>query len=160
MKRLAAVLVLISTSALHAGGRGCRCSRSDESTRRGGNEWVVIAQRRAYREMSGKVASPDGGGMGGALVEVFDRPEYLLCEWEPGKPNDCTTEPPAKQRRLAACVTGDDGRFCFENLAPGRYELRVSYGSGWNVTHVYVVVDPKGRASSSRYITVGLTLGT
>jgi hypothetical protein len=50
-----------------------------------------------------------------------------------------------KQKELAACVTAEDGKFCFRHLPPGKYELRASLNAGWNITHVYVVVDKKSQ---------------
>lgn len=98
--------------------------------------------------------------MDDALVEIFDKPDYLLCEWRPGNPNRCTADAPAGQRRVAACKTGKDGRFCFSDIPAGSYEVRVSKGSGWNVAKVYVVVEPKGRGSKSGGIVVEMEVGT
>ena len=91
------------------------------------------------------------------LVEVFDQPDYLICEWRDKNPNNCTTTPPDSQRRIAACVTGKDGAFCFSKLHAGKYELRVSKGAEWSPTHVLVTVDP-GRGTS-KPIKVHLNLG-
>jgi hypothetical protein len=95
----------------------------------------------------------------GALVEVFDRPDYLLCEWEEGNPRGCTIRPPAGQRRVAACVTGEGGKFCFDGLPAGRYELRASRDGQWNVLHAYVVVNPRDRAGRRGGIVLGMTVG-
>ena len=75
------------------------------------------------------------GPLENALVEVFDHPEYLLKTGTEAKPPD--------QHRLRACLTSADGRFCFENPPSGKYELRSSINSGWDVTHIYVVVSTK-----------------
>jgi hypothetical protein len=101
----------------------------------------------------------DGKPVGDALVEIFDKPDYLLCEWEPNNPRGCTTNPPAEQRRVAACRTGKDGRFCFGDIPAGKYELRVSKDGGWNVVHAYVVVDPNSRASKDGGIVIKMTVG-
>lgn len=93
------------------------------------------------------------------LVELFDQPDYLLCEWKPNNPDRCTTKPPDDQRRLAACRTGKDGKFCFDNLPAGTYELRISKSKDWSPTHVYVVVDPKDPKSTNTPIEASLNIG-
>ncbi|MBI3405786.1 MAG: carboxypeptidase regulatory-like domain-containing protein [Acidobacteria bacterium] len=81
-----------------------------------------------------------GKPLDGFLVEVFTNPDYLLSKEsgaKQGRPN---------QRRLAACRTAADGRFCFRGLSSGRYELRSSSAdtrTGWNATQIYVIVDVK-----------------
>ncbi len=101
-----------------------------------------------YREMTGVVNSsiPEAG----VLVEVFDNPGYLLDESRRGSHPE--------QKRLRACVTGDDGSFCFRNLPSGKYELRASVSAGWDVTHVYIIIDRKSGSKES--IDVWLHIGT
>lgn len=65
---------------------------------------------------------------------------------------------PVRPRRLAACVTSEDGKFCFRHLRPGKYELRTSSKPGVNVTHVYVVVDKK--AGQTKDLIARMSLGT
>ena len=129
----------------------CKCHRvaNDETTLFGGNEAVVLDEQESHRRLEGTVDAPDGTKLGNALVEIFDHPEYLLSD-KPG-------EDRPQQRRLAACRTAVDGKFCFRNLPSGKYELRSSVGSGWDVTHLYVVVDKKGQAKK---IQVRMSLGT
>jgi len=70
-----------------------------------------------------------------ALTEIFDKPNYLLGG------NPFTDHP--KQKRLKACVTSADGKFCLCDLSSGKYEIRVSKDGRWNVTYVYVELDQK-----------------
>ena len=90
----------------------------------------------------------------GALVEVFTHPEYLLIETpidKRGRPN---------QRRVAACRTGADGKFCFAGLPAGKYELRSSSedtATGWNASQVYVILNPRSRRKKE--LIVEMTLG-
>jgi hypothetical protein len=119
----------------------CKCRRAadDETTHFGGNEAVVFVEQASHRRLAGTVHAPDGTKLGNALVEVFDHPEYLLQD----KP--WVNRP--QQKRLAACRTAADGKFCFRNLPSGKYELRSSVDRGWDVTHIYVIVDrnaPRG----------------
>ena len=139
---------------------GCKQATSEETTRWGGNHWITGRPRGIYQAINGKVVLwVDGKKMDEALVEVFDHPDYLLCEWEEFNPHKCTTKPPPEQRRIAACKTGKDGKFCFSDIAPGSYELRVSKDGQWNVVHLYVVVDPNDARSTNEEIIVEMTVG-
>ena len=160
MKPLLAILVLISLAAFQ-GKKGCKCApaASDETTRWGGNHWIVYKEDGTYKSISGNVVMQIGGSLDDALVEIFDKPDYLLCEWKPTNPHRCTSNPPADQTRVAACKTGKDGRFCFTNIPAGKYELRVSKDGEWNVVHAYVSVNPNSRVSKSGRIVVEMTVG-
>ncbi len=130
----------------------CKCHRprTDDTTRGGANEFVLEVPKDTYRKLHGTVTGMgDDRSLEDALVEVFDHPEYLQSE------NPLAEHP--EQKRVAACRTVADGKFCFHGLPPGKYELRSSFKSGWNITHIYVVVDKKGQ---TKKIQVKMTLGT
>jgi hypothetical protein len=160
MKLIGLLMVAAATLSM---GRSplCDCTRvtSKETTRLGGNEWIAYKEKGEYRRISGVVQMRLPELRENILVEIFDRPNYLLCNWRPGNPNKCSTNPPEHQRRIAACRTGKDGRFCFGYLPVGTYELRVSKDQGWSPTHVYVVVDPNSRKSAKRGLQVSLNIG-
>lgn len=147
---LAAALILVRINVSSMQG-DCKCRRPerDDKTRSGGNEAVVVVPKEHFREVKGIVTIVDEK-VEGALVEVFGQPEYLVGD----KP---WNERPA-QKRLRACVTSADGKFCFKELPPGVYELRISRDQGWDVTHVYVVVNRK--AGSKKPLEVTMHLGT
>lgn len=132
----------------------CKCRRASEkeSTRPGGNEMVIFVEEKSYRELRGTVKMREGQPVENALVEIFDKPEYLLDH------SIVRSNNRPKQRRLAACVVSADGKFCFPNIANGKYELRSSSGSGVNVTHVYVVIDKQ--SGEKKDLSVEMTLGT
>ena len=162
MRFLATILMTISLGFTLPNNLMCECkpATSEETTRWGGNHWIADRQRGTYQSINGRVVRlVDKKKMDDALVEVFDHPDYLLCEWEKFNPNKCTTEAPSEQHRIAACKTGKDGKFCFSDIATGSYELRVSRDGQWNVVHLYVVVDPNNAGSESKGITVEMTLG-
>lgn len=83
--------------------------------------------------MRGVVREPNGEAMEGVLVEVFDKPK--------SKSNGQGTSPP-KRYRVVACKTGESGKFCFEHIPAGEYELVVSAGVGWNDLHYYIKIKP------------------
>jgi|HubBroStandDraft_1064217.scaffolds.fasta_scaffold38857_4 hypothetical protein len=144
---------LTGPSSLPAGVE-CKCRRASEkeSTRPGGNEMVIFVEEKNYRELRGTVQLRDGQPVENALVEIFDKPEYLLDR------SIASANNRPKQHRLAACVATADGKFCFRNLADGKYELRSSWKDGVNVTHVYVVIDKQ--SGEKKDLSVEMTLGT
>ncbi|MHB8609432.1 MAG: carboxypeptidase-like regulatory domain-containing protein [Candidatus Acidiferrales bacterium] len=128
----------------------CKCHRpaAGETTRQGANLFVVQDEEKPYRDLNGIVEMGSAEPVGDVLVEIFDQPEYLLKA--PAKA--------PKQKRLAACVTGADGKFCFRYLPAGEYELRASLNGGVNITHVYVVVEKK--AGKRERLHVKMSVGT
>jgi len=142
--------VLVAPSVLG----DCKCHRPDkeEATHWGGNQVVVFVEQKSYRNLQGTIEMYDGRPLEHALVEVFDHPEYLLDQSSSFKRDH------PEQKRVAACRTGADGKFCLRNLPPGKYELRSSLSSGWDVTHVYVVLDKK--AGQGKALHVRMELGT
>ena len=142
------VFALVAPSVLG----DCKCHRpkKDEATREGANTIVITVEKDAYRRLEGTVVGlSDDRLIEDALVEVFDHPEYLLSE------NPSAYHP--NQKRVAACHTLEHGKFCFRGLPHGKYELRSSLNSGWNITHIYVVVDKKGH---TKKIQIHMSVGT
>lgn len=137
-------LLLFSSVNMFASDN-CECVRAtvSETTRWGGNFEMVIQERNTYRAMRGEVSDGSGAKIPDVLVEVFDHPEGLLLSYPQNK------EAKLKQQRIAACITGTTGKFCFPRLPNGNYELRCSIGSGWDVTHVYVSIG-RGRGNRAK----------
>jgi hypothetical protein len=145
------IAFLVSVSSLALGD--CKCGRvqKGETTHWGGNMRIEIEQKNHVKILRGVVEHGETP-IQGALVEVFANTEYHLRE-----PSNGTQEKP-KQSRVVACRTGADGKFCFRNLASGKYELRSSVDSGWDVTFVNVVVDTK--TGKDEQIDVSMHVGT
>ena len=130
---------------------GCKGVPSSLTTIWGGNELVTVVSKSVYRNIHGMVEAGYGERAEGALVEIFDHPEHLLDELP-------VPEHQGNQTRIRACRTKADGKFCFTSLPAGKYELRVSLSTGWDVTSEYVIVDPNhGRRDG---IDVQLHIGT
>jgi hypothetical protein len=126
-------LLLLSAPSVFA---DCTCRKIEkgETTHWGGNQLIVQVEEKPYRELRGLILDHSGYPMDGALVEVWTNPEYLLRE------GPQTPDEKAKQRRLKACRTSAQGIFCIR-VKPGRYEVRVSIGPGWDVTEAYIIID-------------------
>ena len=152
----ACLVLLLLTSANPVASDDCRCvpTALNETTHWGGNRGIVVQETKSYPSMRGVVLDQSGSEMNNILVEVFDHPEGLLLPYPRNK------EAERKQRRIAACKTGEAGRFCFVGLPSGKYELRCSIqGGGWDVTHVYVRIAPGCRKDGKTELKVQMYLG-
>jgi len=142
-------LLAIAPVAVH-GDCECHKPERDDTTRWGGNQAIVLTPDQHFHEVRGIVEVFEKELVEKALVEVFDKPEYLVS-------NKPWSDKP-QQNRLSACVTSAYGKSCFNHL-PGRdYDVRVSRDQGWNVTHVYIVIDRQ--AGTNQPLHVGMDLGT
>jgi hypothetical protein len=151
--RLASSVIVLCALIAPAVPGDCKCGKpeKEDKTRWGGNQSVVLVPEGHYRQISGIVEEAFANQkVKDALAEVFDKPEYLVGD----KP---WNERP-QQNRLRACVTSSGGKFCFKDLPTGTYELRISRDSGWDVTHVYVVVD-RGKGTN-KMLHIRMQIGT
>ena len=79
---LLVVLLSGSTVFLQApGGSRCKCATSQASTREGANENIVLVEREKHHRLEGIVRTVNGETLPGVLVEVFNKPEYLLLSY-------------------------------------------------------------------------------
>lgn len=144
-----ATLLLATLSAF----ADCACPKIEkgESTHWGGNELIIQVHEKPYKELRGVILDQTGDPMSGALVGLLTGPDYLLGH------GPQTPEEKSRQRRLRACRTGADGKFCI-HAKPGKYELRLSVGEGWDVTSVYLVIDDKKGPEAQ--VSIQMHLGT
>ena len=126
-----------------------QCVPSTETTIYGGNDRIVIDERKPLRRIRGTVVTVFASEpWSGVLVEVFDHPEGLL---------QTTSSAKASQTRLAACKTNHTGTFSFD-LPSGDYEVRFSYAN-CDVTSAVVRLR-KSLLVSRRSLVVKLQNGT
>lgn len=94
--------------------KSCQCRNATAGDK---TIWGHIAtqekETRAVKKVYGVVHDPLGGRLEDALVEVFA--------------DDGTDVTPTSdsKKRVAACITGEKGKFCFDGLKPGKYILAV-----------------------------------
>ena len=142
----ALLLLALCESSLPQTSCRCRSATADDKT-----IWGHIATEekevRTVKKVQGVVRDPVGGRLEDALVEVFA--------------DDGTDITPTSSSkiRVAACVTGEKGKFCFEGLKAGKYILAVGR-QGFNITFIKLNLAPKGRRSSGKSLDVRLELGT
>jgi protocatechuate 3,4-dioxygenase beta subunit len=150
MKRLIIILLLTAIN-VSAQAERCSCRKAgDKETTQWG--WMVnrTMEGGSVKALKGRVTNAVEDPLDGALVEVFDHPEVWLAEDSYNNRD--------KQKRLAACVVGKNGEFCFSNLPPGKYELRASGPSGYDPMHVILTLAPQDRQSKNEKIEVRLEL--
>ena len=143
--------VAISLVCVLAARAFAECTPSNESTKWGGKDDVVMQVREPMGQVRGTVlqdfeTSKPGAGV---LVEVYNHPEVVLRDSGRNRTG---------QTRILGCVTDQRGRFAFK-LKTGDYELRASNGPGWNVTSVVIRVR-KGRFISLHRLVLQLFPGT
>ena len=153
MKTIILLTLVLSCLVGSQPQRNCSCAAPDpdETTHRGGNEIVTFVESTVYQSIHGIARDVNDEPLEGVLVEIFDRPEWILGN---------LTVSSSEQHRIAVCKTAADGRFCFENIPPGEYELRGSIGTAWNPSHIYIKVNPNDRRSSRAGIRLLMTVGT
>jgi protocatechuate 3,4-dioxygenase beta subunit len=145
MSKITLTLLLLAVFSLGSEKKKCGCvPAAPEVTTRWGNQNVIIKNEGVVQSLRGKVVgSASHRAMEGVLVEVYDKPEGLLMDWKERE------ERKRDQRRVAACVTGANGEFCFTGIPPGKYELRCSKPIEWDPTSVYVVVGRRTRLNKN-----------
>lgn len=150
------LVILFILSCLGGFGQkeDCKCFLPSPGVKTSwGQENVIIKLDEPFKSLHGKITvSSDGKPLAGVLVEVYDKPEGLLLGWKEREARK------SKQRKVAACVTGNDGEFCFDKIPAGKYELRCSKPAEWNCTSVYVVVAPHERKSLASQIIVPMQI--
>jgi len=139
---------LLCLVAAHAFGE---CTPSNQSTRWGGNDDVVMQVRNPMGQVRGTALQDfrTGKPWPGVLVEVYNHPEVVQRDSSRNRTG---------QTRIIGCVTDQRGRFAFK-LKAGDYELRASNGEAWNVTSVVIRVR-KGRFISRHRLVLQLFSGT
>ena len=126
------------------GGMSGAAAQCDEAAARNvttqwGHSTIVGIKRGQAKALRGLVSLADGEVLPGVLVEVFEHPESTSFG-----------EPTHSGERIAACVTGKDGKFSFQTQE-GRYELRASK-PGWNTTCLIVEIRKRGQRKSLRVV--------
>lgn len=117
----------------------CRCTpvSADEVTGDSGNVEIVVTEKQTLKSVHGKTYDPNGTILEGVLIEVYTDAHF---------------------KRIAACKTGADGKFCFKHIPAGKYRLIGSLPSGWNAITIFIRVNPKSRKSSKKKIDIMMSI--
>src|SRR5215813_8920703 len=144
-------LILIS---FLSGSSQCNCKTvlTNEAPH-GANEFILISGIKVNR-IAGKVLLPNEEPVNEAIVEVFN--------YSSSSTDYKAVDAALYYKRRAACMTGENGVFCFNKLPPGHYLLRAGTRKsvGINQIHAIITVLPKNQKVPTRELELRLTLGT
>jgi hypothetical protein len=128
----------------------CRPAAPDEVPH-GANEFIQL-EEQSIEQMRGTVFLNHEPARD-IVVEIYD---YTGTD-----SYDDLSRALKEQQRIAACVTGPDGKFSFSGLGTGTYLLRAGtrLPNGINETHVIVSLGT-GAPYKNRRLKIVLTLGT
>lgn len=94
-----------------------------------GNNNIVVPDCGVRKIVEGTVCSLDEGSpVGGALVEVYLDESAEGRKWE------------YSEKRVAVCKTKSNGRFKFDSLPVGKYEVRCSLNGYQTVSFAHVTI--------------------
>ena len=140
------ILVLLSLPPGHSAKRcTCRPAPTQEQTR-WGNDNITLSTVTRVRMLRGAVTIAGDDPMANGLVEILNDPDVILLPYSPAR-----EERRRNQRRIAACFTDGQGRFCLAKLPPGRYELRCS-ATGFQTVSQTIKVVRNGRGRKQIFI--------
>lgn len=136
---------------IQASAAQCREAKESEIPH-GANELIQLKSRTVPR-VYGTVLWPTGEAAKKIVVEIFH------FDGSEDDYRDLNTA--IEQPRTTACVTGDDGRFSFPGLKPGKYLLRAgtSDEAGVNETYIVLVVERHARKPGRDGLEIRLHLG-
>jgi protocatechuate 3,4-dioxygenase beta subunit len=144
-------LILVS---LLSGNSQCDCKTvPTNETSHGANEFILLSELKVNR-IAGRVLLPDGEPENEAIVEVFN--------YSSSSTDYKDVDSALNSERRAACMTGENGAFCFNKLPPGSYLLRAGTrkSAGINQIHAIITVLPNNQKAPTRELKLRLTLGT
>ena len=112
----------------------CQCAELpqsqtlDNETTRWGNNNIVVLDSGARKTIEGMVCYIEGAPVEGALTEVYLDESVEGRKWE------------YSSKRIAVCKTKSNGRFKFDSLPVGKYEVRCSLNGYQTVSFVHVTI--------------------
>src|SRR4051812_7301235 len=117
------ILILIALTILQTNNpvNPCTCTLTTQEPTRPDENMMILPAWTRLRVATGTVTDTNHQPVPNALVEAFTDPEVLTL---PSSPEVDARR--AGRRRVAACSTDPEGKFCFATLPAGKYELRSS----------------------------------
>lgn len=159
MSKLLLATIVFALIVGSAPARRCACQKAlDRDLPHGANEDVEYSEKTVKRIRGRVVYSNNGRPVDDAVVEL-----YAIT---PDDKNLKTQEIIVRRPRRAACVTSNDGSFCFTDFPSGNYLLRAgtrSPNAGMNEVYIKLKLDRRWWTSwfrSGKELTLELTPGT
>lgn len=160
MIKKALIIVVLLLSGNPASPQNCGCANVPDTEKTHSaysHGHIVYSKARTVRSFDGVVIfpkgmRPEGESIPETLVEVFTDGEVLVMGNSPE-----AMMRREKQKRVAACKTGDDGKFCFDDLPSGKYELRCSK-VGFEPVSYIINYKPDRKGGSKKMIEVEMPI--
>ena len=130
-----------------------RCKDAkDGEVPHGANELIQLTDQ-TVSSIRGEVSGPGEGDAKDIVVEIFS---YAGGDSFEDMKNALA------QKRIAACITGEDGKFSFPHVKRGKYLLRAGTreSRGINETYIILVVDPHITKNAGQGLRIPLHVGT
>jgi len=130
-----------------------RCKNGkDGDVPHGANELIQLTDQ-TVSSIRGEVSWPTGEPAKDIVVEIFI--------YTGGDSSEDMNKALA-QKRVAACITGEDGKFSFPHVKRGKYLLRAGTreSRGINETCIILVVDPHSTKNTGAGLRIPLHVGT
>ena len=130
-----------------------RCKNAkDGDVPHGANELIQLTDQ-TVSSIRGEVSWPTGEPAKDIVVEIFI--------YTGGDSSEDMNKALA-QKRVAACITGEDGKFSFPHVKRGKYLLRAGTreSRGINETCIILVVDPHSTKNTGAGLRIPLHVGT
>jgi hypothetical protein len=129
----------------------CRCRKAPPDEITLGSSTLVDLRPQRIAKVNGQVLAYGDIPLEDVLVEVFTRPD--LRSWT-------ARSSPAmerRQKRVGACLTGENGNFCISGIHAGKYELRVSK-SGLTLVSGVIIVDPRRKIGAKLVVHMSMAI--
>jgi hypothetical protein len=134
----------------HLAQAQCKKAKADDVPH-GANEFILLNGGTLGR-IHGTVFLPNSIRAEDVVVEVYTysgRNEYATVK-----------KVLSEQKRVAACITGSDGRFSFPRLKPGRYLLRAGTRKNDQYNQIHAILVLTLNRGAGRGVKIVLSPGT
>ncbi len=125
----------------------------DNEVPHGANEFILLADQVVER-IQGRVFFPNSEPMEDIVLEVY--------RYNGGNSYQEISQVVQGQKRVAACLTGADGKFSFTRLRAGNYLLRAGtrHTKGFNEVYAILTLKPGRKTSAGKGLEIVLWPGT
>src|SRR5215203_2226846 len=139
MTRVFAIFLSLIVAAICSSAQECLppSKKTNESTRASANLLIEIREKKTVRIVKGRIEDANGKTMPFGLVEVFQVAGH-------------------NRERIIGCDFLEGGVFGISGLKKAEYEVRFSFGDGFNVSHIFVRVDPRRGSQKEMIVTAEL----
>src|SRR5215472_12355543 len=152
IKHIAVCVVALCVFSVTDTAEG-RCKNAKDGDVPHGANMLIQLTDQTVSSIRGEVSWPTGEPAKDIVVEIFI--------YTGGDSSEDMNKALA-QKRVAACITGEDGKFSFPHVKRGKYLLRAGTreSRGINETYIILVVDPHATKNTGAGLRIPLYVGT